>query len=177
MDKEQAIRDFVQRLTNCQPRLHAYIMTLVLDPHQADDVLQQTNLVMWEKLDEYLDCENFDALARRVAHFQVMALRRDRGRERGRLMFDDALLERIASTAEGKTGVMLGYLAAMRDCMAKLTELQRRLVRRRYEPGGSVAIIAAESGDSPNNVSASLYRIRKLLLACIRENAAKDRNR
>jgi len=62
----------VRRLTGCQPRLYAYITTLVLDPHEADDVLQQANLVMWEKLDEFLACENFDALACRVAYFQVM---------------------------------------------------------------------------------------------------------
>jgi DNA-directed RNA polymerase specialized sigma24 family protein len=38
-DKDQAVREFVGRLTACQPRLYAYIMTLVLDSHQADDVL------------------------------------------------------------------------------------------------------------------------------------------
>ena len=48
-----AVAEFVRRLTGCQPRLYAYIMTLVLDPHEADDVLQQANLVMWEKLDEF----------------------------------------------------------------------------------------------------------------------------
>ncbi len=47
----QAVGEFVRRLTGCQPRLYAYIMTLVLDPHEADDVLQKANLVMWEKLD------------------------------------------------------------------------------------------------------------------------------
>jgi len=61
--------------------------------------------------------------------------------------------------------------------MAKLPGVQRELVRKRYEPGGSVNDIAADCGDSPNSVSASLYRIRKLLLACIRENLAKDRDR
>ncbi len=172
MDKDQATREYVQRLTNCQPRLYAYIMTLVLDPHQADDVLQQTNLVLWEKLAEYLDCENFDALACRVAHFQVLAQRRDRRRERERLLFDDALLARIAASAGGRTGSMQQYLAAMRDCMARLTDLQRELLRRRYEPGGSVQAIADFFGESPNNISATLYRIRKTLLACIREKAS-----
>jgi hypothetical protein len=45
-DRDQAVREFVQRLTGCQPRLDAYIVTLVLDPHEAEDVLQQVNLVM-----------------------------------------------------------------------------------------------------------------------------------
>jgi len=175
-DNNQAVAEFVRRLTGCQPRLYAYITTLVLDPHEADDVLQQANLVMWEKLDEFLACENFDALACRVAYFQVLAYRRDRSRDRRRLLFDDQLIENLAVAAGGKTDAFQGYLAALRDCMAKLPDVQRELVRRRYEPGGSVNNIAADSGDSPNSVSASLYRIRKLLLACIRENLAKDRD-
>jgi RNA polymerase sigma-70 factor, ECF subfamily len=172
-----AVGEFVRRLTGCQPRLYAYIMTLVLDPHEADDILQQTNLVMWEKLDEFLTCENFDALACRVAYFQVLAYRRDRSRNRRRLLFDDQLIESLATAAAGKIDSFSGYLAALRDCMDKLPDVQRELVRRRYEPGGSVNGIAADCGDSPNTVSASLYRIRKFLLACIRENLARDRDR
>ena len=176
-DKDQAVREFVRRLTSCQPRLYAYVMTLLIDPHQADDVLQQANLVIWEKLDEFLGCENFDALACRVAYYQVLAHRRDRLRERRRLLFDDQLIEHLAATASGKTDAFQDYLTALRDCMAKLSETQRELVRQRYEPGGSVSAIAADSGDSPNTVSASLYRIRKNLLACIRNELSKGRDR
>ena len=172
-----AVAEFVRRLTGCQPRLYAYIMTLVLDPHEADDILQQANLVMWEKLDEFLACENFDGLACRVAYFQILAYRRDRSRDRRRLLFDDQLIENLATVAGGKIDGFGGYLSALRDCMDKLPDVQRELVRRRYEPGGSVNSIAADCGDSPNSVSASLYRIRKFLLTCIRENLARDRDR
>ncbi len=176
-DRDQAVREFVQRLTGCQPRLYAYIVTLVLDSHDADDVLQQANLVMWEKLDEFLDCENFDALACKVAYYQVLAKRRDAARQRRRLLFDDQLLERLAATADLKTDAIQAYLPALRNCMAKLSESHRELLRKRYEPGGSVNSIAARSGQSANSVSASLYRIRKDLLACIRQELIKGGER
>jgi RNA polymerase sigma-70 factor, ECF subfamily len=176
--KDQAMRRFVQRLTACQPRLYAYIMTLLLDPHQADDVLQQTNLVLWEKLDEFLVCDDFDALACKVAYYQVLAHRRDASRRRRRLLFDDRLLEQVAATAGATTGAFQeGYLAALRNCMAKLPEPLRELVRKRYEPDGSVNAIAADSGNSANAVSASLYRIRKNLLACIHDELARGGDR
>lgn len=174
VENDPAVAEFVRQLTRCQPRLYAYIMTLVLNPHEADDVLQQANLVIWEKLDEFLGCRDFGALACRVAYYQVLAHRRDQSRERRRLLFDDELIESLATTAGGKTDAFHGYLATLRDCLAKLPDVQRDLVRRRYEPGGSVNGIAADRGDSPNSVSASLYRIRKALLECVRENLAKD---
>ena len=172
-DRDQAIRDFVQRLTGCQPRLYAYIVALLLDPHQAEDVLQQTNLVIWEKQNEFLACENFDGLACKVAYFQVLAERRDHTRERRRMLFDDRLLETLAATAGPKPAIQTD-LSAPRDCMAKLSHPHRDLLRRRYEPGGSVNAIAAQSGQPANNVSASLYRIRKILLACMRRRTVTD---
>ncbi len=91
-------------------------------------------------------------------------------------MFDDRLLERVAAAAGGRSDAMPGYLATLRDCMAKLSEAQRQMVRQRYEPGGSVEAVAAALGQSAGAVSASLYRIRKTLLACIRAELAKDRD-
>ena len=110
-DNNQAVGEFVRRLTGCQPRLYAYIMTLVLDPHEADDVLQQANLVMWEKLDEFLACENFDALACRVAYFQVLAYRRDR-RGSPPTAVRRSIDREPGGSGGGKIDAFQGYLAA-----------------------------------------------------------------
>ena len=42
---------FVQLLTEAQPRLYTYIRSLIPDRHQANDVLQNTNVGLWEKSD------------------------------------------------------------------------------------------------------------------------------
>ena len=176
-DRDPAIRELVQRLTSCQPRLYAYIMALLLDHNQAEDVLQQTNLVIWEKAAEFAGCTNFEARACKVAYFQVLATRRDTTRKRRRLLFDERLLENVAQAASGQIGGLLGdYLVALRDCMKKLTELQREALRRRYASGESVNAIAASRGESPDVTSANLYRIRKKLLTCIHENAKREKD-
>jgi RNA polymerase sigma-70 factor, ECF subfamily len=113
----------------------------------------------------------------KVAYYQIMAKRRDCARERRRLLFDDQLLESQTVTANLKTDAIPAYLSALRDCMAKLSEMHRELLRKRYEPGGSVDSIAADCGQSANNVSASLYRIRKNLLACIRQELGNGDDR
>lgn len=176
-NRDPATIELVQRLTGCQPRLYAYIMTMLLDHNQTEDVLQQTNLVIWEKAAEFAGCENFEARACKVAYFQVLAARRDAIRDHHRILFDDRLLTNVSQAVSDRIGDALGdYLVALRDCMKKLSEHQRDLLRKRYSPGGSVNAISAGRGESPDVTSASLYRIRKKLLACIRENVKNEKD-
>ena len=45
--------DYVQLLTGAQSRLYAYICCLVGESAAARDVLQETNLALWDKAGEY----------------------------------------------------------------------------------------------------------------------------
>lgn len=175
--RDPTIDELVQRLTSCQPRLYAYIMTLLLDPNQTDDVLQKTNLVIWEKADEFKGCDNFEARACKVAYFQVLASRRDALRDRRRLLYDDRVLENVARVAGDRiTEVGNSYLVALRDCMKKLTDPQRELIRCRYLSGSAVTAMANDRGESADATSASLYRVRKKLLACIQRDVERQRD-
>ena len=46
---ETAARGFVQRLTASQRRLYAFIRSQVYSRNDADEVMQQTTTVLWEK--------------------------------------------------------------------------------------------------------------------------------
>ena len=67
------------------------------DVDQANEVLQETNLVLWRKSDEFQSGSDFKAWSFRVAHFQVMAFRQRQIRDR--LVFDDVQLDRIIRDA------------------------------------------------------------------------------
>ena len=47
MKAENVPDQFVQDLIDCQPRLHAYILSLLPNWSDANDVLQETNPAMW----------------------------------------------------------------------------------------------------------------------------------
>jgi len=173
--RDPMLDDVVKKLTSCQPRLYAYIMALTLDSNKADDVLQQTNLVIWQKADEFKGCDNFEAKACKVAYFQVLANRRDTMRERRRLLFDERILDAVAHVASDRLNQMGdSYLAKLRDCMKKLTDQQREAIRCRYLSGNAVAAMADERGASADATSALLYRIRKKLLACIQQEIERE---
>jgi len=157
----------VQWMTRSQGWLYGHILTLLPDPEAAKDVLQQTNLVLWRKRQEYDPGQAFLGWAAAIAHFQVLAHRRDRSRDRH--AFGAAVLDQLASetVADGEIDAPGCREQALRSCLGKLGESDRTLVLQRYSPGHTVQTMAAELGKSVNAVSRALYRIRGLLADCI----------
>jgi RNA polymerase sigma-70 factor, ECF subfamily len=164
----ERLERYVQRLTDCQNRLYAYVLMLLPNHDAAADVLQETNLVLWRKADEFVEGTEFGAWACRIAHFQVLAWFRDAKRDR--LVFDQQLLDALGAEAETLIVEMDDRRRALRLCMVQLSEHERQLLRRRYEMGWSIKEIARELGVSPGAVATNLYRIRNELLLCIEKN-------
>lgn len=152
---------FVRDLTDHQSRMYAYIMAVLGDPNAAGDVLQDANVAIWRKADEFVEGTDFWAWVSRIAYFEVLAFRKRRQRER--LVFDDSLLEKIAAAAVEQAA----DLAALHRCVEKLPPLDRELVQGRYAQGGSVKLIAEARGKSAGAISQALYRIRNELADCV----------
>ena len=89
--------DFIAQFTASQRHLLAFIQSLVWHPTDADDVLQEANLVLWRKAAEYDPARPFLPWAMRIAQPQAMAWLTSRGRAKQR--FADTLLETIAAEA------------------------------------------------------------------------------
>jgi len=160
---------FVGHLTANQGRLYAYILSLLPDANAAHDVLQQSNMVLWRKVNDWPEDVPFMAWACRVAYYEVLSHRRDSRRDR--LTFDDELVARLADESPEVDGAENDpRQLALRSCMSKLPESQRSLLHDRYGSSKSVGDIAERSGRSVGAVSQMLYRIRQELLSCIRQH-------
>jgi len=156
---------FVQLLIKAQTRLYAFILSLVGDRTQADDVLQETNMVLWRKAEEFEPGTDFGAWACQVAYFQVLAhWQRDR---RERLLFDEELMRVVAGVIEQRTSEIDERKEALRACLSELPDPQRDLLHRRYNLDNSIKQIAADLGRPDGSIAQTLYRIRATLLSCI----------
>ena len=79
-------------------RLKSYILTLVPNLADAEQIAQETSLRLWEQFDRYdPSLGDFSAWARTIAHFQVMTYRKKLSRER--IVFSSALIDALAETA------------------------------------------------------------------------------
>jgi RNA polymerase sigma-70 factor (ECF subfamily) len=164
--------DFVALLTGSQRKLHAYIFSLVWNPADADDILQETNLVLLKKAAEYDSTREFLPWALTIARFQTLAgLKR---RQRLRFVFDDTLAMFLADDAAREDPVLEARRLALATCLQKLPAVSRELLIRRYEPKAVVGDMAAGLGLSLKTLSDRLRRIRQKLLDCINRTLAEE---
>jgi RNA polymerase sigma-70 factor, ECF subfamily len=168
---EAAREAFVQLLTSEQTHLFSYIVMLLGDVNDASNVLQQTNLVLWRKMEEFDIQTNFQAWARKVAYYQTLAFLRDRKRDKH--VFDEELLSELASrpveTDEDERRV------ALRHCLSSISGESLELLQQRYDPGKSISAIARDRHRTEGAVKMALMRIRQALVHCIEGQLASTR--
>ncbi|MGL4512376.1 MAG: sigma-70 family RNA polymerase sigma factor [Lacipirellulaceae bacterium] len=167
----QRREEFVQLLAAEQTRLLHYVTMLLGDPHEAQNVVQEANLVLWRKADDFALGTNFTAWSRKVAYWQVQAFVRDR--QRDRLVFDEQLAEQLASI-DSDESVGAETRLALRHCVSGLRGPQRRMLALRYDRGMPIKQLAERLERSPSSVKVGLLRIRRLLLRCIERKLATD---
>ena len=86
----------MRHLTGCQSQLYAYICSLTGNSIAAQNVLQEANLVLWDKAAEFDPSRPFLPWAYTFAYMQVLAWRKKRRRDR--LVFDEDLMSRISDS-------------------------------------------------------------------------------
>jgi RNA polymerase sigma-70 factor, ECF subfamily len=170
-DKNKAfLRLFLQN----ERRLYAYVLTLLPHRADADDVLQEASLVMWDKFDPDRPPDDFTAWGCRIAYFKVLDFYK-KG-HRGKVRFSQALLERVAETAVEHSATL--QLDARRDalagCIEKLSPRDRDLLARRYTPGATTQSTSQEVGRSVEAVYKALARVRHALFECAQRSLARE---
>ncbi|MCH2211239.1 MAG: sigma-70 family RNA polymerase sigma factor [Fuerstiella sp.] len=162
--------EFIRLFTSNQRSLFLHILPLVGNGPDADEVLQETNLIMWAKREQFEPGNSFLAWGRAIARLEVFRFRRTRGRKLKFLEGD--LLDRVAGQTEASSDELELRREALDYCFQKLQAKDRKLIRLRYSPGTSGDDIARRLGRPANSVYQSLGRIRRTLAGCIRRRLA-----
>ncbi len=163
---------FLRLLGQHQRGLHVYVMSLVPNQVDAEDVLQQTQLVLWREFAQFEIGTNFAAWACRVAYNQVLAWRKRR--QRDRLVFSEAFLEAVAAEAASSSDWLEERSQRLAACISKLPRHHQELIQLRYSQGTPVETIAAEVHRSVDAVYRMLSRIRQCLLDCVTRSLERE---
>ena len=164
--------DYASLLRQHQTQLFGYIYSLVRDLDDADDLFQQTSLVLWDKFDQFDCSKSFINWACGVARYEVLNFLRSRSRKR--LYFSDELNLALVEAHESLEQERLEERrSALAGCMKKLRQKDRELLEACYERSACLPEVARAWGRSTHSVHNSLRRIRRVLFECVQRGLAQ----
>jgi RNA polymerase sigma-70 factor (ECF subfamily) len=157
--------EFVRLLTQHSSRIFGFVMALCVNRSDADDLFQNTSVLLWEKFDDFQPGTNFLAWACRIAYFEALY---DRRKGRRVKTLSDAAWEALAADALQVIDQPNERHEALADCLSKLSSRDRELLEHKYFSQRSVAEIAERYSKSVHSIYRSLSRIHSSLLHCMR---------
>ncbi len=155
-----------------QKRIYAFILTLVSNWDDADDLMQATIGLMWQKFGEYELGTNFSAWGIRIARYKVMEYYRKQSRSR--INFSNDVLEAVMSRAEQVNESADKRLLALNKCMSKLTQRDQELVGIRYAEGMTMKSLSQRVGRPVHGLYKAMGRIHNTLMLCVRKTVTAE---
>ncbi|MDA7672942.1 sigma-70 family RNA polymerase sigma factor [Verrucomicrobiales bacterium] len=148
-------------------QLYGFVLSLVANNSDAEDLLQQVCLILWDKRDQFEPGSNFLAWARKIARFEALNhWRKEKNRPQQPLL-DEHLLQVIHERSEERELEFARHRRALQLCIAQLSERHREVIEAHYFEEKSIPKIAETLGLKANAVSQLLFRARSGLTACV----------
>ena len=171
---DEKTREFVQLLGASDRRLFAYVLALVPNLSDAEDIAQQVRISLWEQFDKYDRAKSFGAWACTIAYYKVLK-HRDRSAQQ-RIVYSDDLLATLADQCAEQLDQIDEDYEAMVRCLDELEPEKRELLLHYYSTSRSMRLVAEDLDQSANSVRHNILRIRKSLARCVRKKLGRTSN-
>jgi RNA polymerase sigma-70 factor (ECF subfamily) len=169
-DQNAAQQRFLSLFLRSEREIFRYVAALVPNVADAEDIVQQTALALWEKFDAYDSNQPFTPWACRFALNK--ARQWIERRQRWQALLECGLAEELAQRREELRPELEYRLKHLEGCLGKLPEGQRSLVEGYYYHRTSIEQLSEGSGRTVAASYKALQRIRQVLLVCV-EQATK----
>ena len=169
-DQAAAQQRFLSLFLRSEREVFRYVAVLVPNVADAEDIVQQTALALWEKFDAYDSAQPFTPWACRFALNKTKQwIER---RQRWQALLGGGLVEELAQRRDELRPEIETRLKHLEGCLIKLPAEQRAIVEGYYYRRDGIEKLAEHSGRTVAATYKTLQRIREVLQLCI-ENAAK----
>jgi RNA polymerase sigma-70 factor (ECF subfamily) len=155
--------------------LEGFVLALLPNWHDAEEVVQETKIKLWQQFSEYDPTKDFGAWACTIAYFLVLAMRR---RNQGNhALLGEEFLEKVAAKVTQVATVAVDREDAMARCLRQLSEVKRALLKQCYAGRDTIVQVARQLGRTDKSVRQELFRIRRTLHHCIDAALRRGDNR
>src|SRR6187401_1007956 len=169
-DKDAAQQRFLSLFLRSEREIFRYVAALVPHVADAEDIVQQTALMLWEKFGAYDPNQPFTPWACRFALNKTKQwIER---RQRWQALLEGGLVEELAQRRDELRPEIETRLKHLEGCLNKLPAEQRAIVEGYYYRRDGIEKLADQSGRTVAAAYKTLQRVRQSLQLCI-ENAAK----
>jgi RNA polymerase sigma-70 factor, ECF subfamily len=146
-----------------------YILSTIANRSIAEDIMQETMLVMWRKFPEFEPGTKFSAWGCQIARFLVLDYFRKKQSDVVR--FDSDALEKIMHSLTG-TNDIDDRSEALDVCIKKLPGNMQELIRLRYGAGHTIKHVAEKVDKPVHSMYKRIAKIHFLLQGCIEKTIA-----
>lgn len=156
--------EFLSLLAAHQRQVFSYILASVGRRSTAEEIMQQTLLIMWKDFDKFESGTNFFAWGRKVAYHRILEHRKQNIRE---VFLDSEVLQQVLDMSKVTAKNSNERVKALEGCKKKLKESSQRLISMRYNQRMSCKEISAAINCPIQTVYKNMSRIFTALKECI----------
>lgn len=156
---------FLRMYASVQTKLYAFILSVVHNKSDADELYQETSVVLWEKFDQYREECSFAAWAVGIAKNKVMQYLREN--KRAKMVFTEDIYQNISDISEKASDDIQLRIAALKICLERLKVSDRKLIAFRFHKNITVKMLSQLTGRSTDSLYKTISRIMYMLKSCI----------
>ena len=158
---------FIERYIECQSGLYRFIATLVPNRADAEELFQEASLTAWRIRDRFDPLREASPWLCGIARNLVAA--HYRKQKSLALTLDPDVLERLGQQQMEEDAVLGERARALNQCLEKLPDRQRDLVRQYYHSDQTVQSFSRARGRSAEAVYKMIQRVRMTLFECVNQ--------
>ena len=157
-------QEFLRLLTPCDLSLNAFILALVPNWADAQDIAQEVRIAMWEQFEEFDRSKDFGTWGRAIAYYHVLAYRKRRARASAHMseQFIETVAEQFSNAPADED-----HYGALAECLGRLNTNVRDQLMQYYSGRESIRQIAERLRRSYDATRQSVLRARGWLRKCI----------
>ncbi len=164
-DQNAAQQQFLSLFLRSEREIFRYVSALVPNLTDAEDIVQQTAIALWEKFSSYDPAQPFTPWACRFALNK--ARQWTERRQRWQALLDSGLAEELVQRREALHPQIEVRLRHLESCLGKLPQDHRELVEGYYYHRTGIERLSESSGRTVESTYKALQRIRYALLVCV----------
>ncbi|QDT66467.1 sigma-70 family RNA polymerase sigma factor [Calycomorphotria hydatis] len=165
--------EFLRLFQDARDSIHRVAYSVTGSYSDADDVVQESALVMWEKFHQFETGTNFHGWARVIVSRLAISNVKKR-RIAGKLVLSDEALKRVSQVCRGADELLELRREKMSECFADLAEKDRSLIRECYGSNETIKSVAKRRNWNIQSIYTRLKRIKHSMQKCVDRRMGRE---